>query len=129
LTHQQVDGLARKSRYPVVVAFLAYTGLRSGEATGLRVKDFDPLRRRVNVDNNAVTVGSAIIEGSPKDSESRSLPYPAFLDLALKAQARDKHPRQLLLGNGWTHMPLPHSKSGWLLRAVGKVHASDPSFP
>jgi integrase len=129
LTHEQVDLLARESRYPVVVSFLAYTGLRWGEATGLRVKDLDVQRRRVYVDNNAVMVGSTIIEGSPKDNESRSVPYPAFLAPALNEQAKDKTARQLLLGDGRHHLPLPHSKYGWFARAVARIRESDSAFP
>ena len=37
---------------------LAYTGLRWGEAVGLRVRDLDMLRRRATVSENAVQVGA-----------------------------------------------------------------------
>ena len=49
LTHQQVQTLAQESAHPDLVLFLAYTGLRWGEATGLRVRHVDALRRRVSV--------------------------------------------------------------------------------
>jgi integrase len=119
LTHEQVERLARESSHPTVVSFLA----------GLRVRDLDAQRRRIYVDNNAVMVGSTIIEGSPKDSESRSVPFPAFLEHALADQARDKEPKQLLLGDGRAHMPLPHSKNGWFARAVARIRRTDATFP
>ena len=50
LTHAQVSALADAvDRQPEVVRLLAYTGLRWGEMAALRVRDFDMLRRRVNV--------------------------------------------------------------------------------
>ncbi|WP_306418471.1 Arm DNA-binding domain-containing protein [Arthrobacter glacialis] len=57
LTHEQVHALAMTSKYPTLVLVLAYCGLRWGEAVGLRVKDLDMLRRRINVTENAVEVG------------------------------------------------------------------------
>ena len=44
LSHEQVAALARESKHPELVIFLAYTGLRWGEATGLRVKNVDTPR-------------------------------------------------------------------------------------
>ncbi len=38
LTHAQVELLATKATEPTLVRFLAYTGLRWGEATGLRIR-------------------------------------------------------------------------------------------
>ena len=50
LTHQQVAELASAAgAYEGLVLLLAYTGLRWGEAIGLRVRDLDMLRRRASV--------------------------------------------------------------------------------
>src|SRR5690606_35878920 len=49
LTHTQVHLLATQALYPDLVYFLAYTGLRWGEATGLRVRDVQLDRRRLTV--------------------------------------------------------------------------------
>ena len=58
LTHQQVAELAAASgTYEGLVLLMAYTGLRWGEAIGLRVRDLDMLRRRATVSENAVQVG------------------------------------------------------------------------
>ena len=55
LSHGQVELLASHSgQHATLVRFLAYTGLRWGEATGLRVRHLDTLRRRLNVEENAV---------------------------------------------------------------------------
>lgn len=52
LSHEQVRALAAASKYPGLVLVLAYCGIRWGEATALRVKHLDMLRRRLNVRNS-----------------------------------------------------------------------------
>lgn len=125
LTHQQVRDLAEASRYPDLVLFLAYTGLRWGEATGLRVKHVDTERRRVSVEENAVMVGSVIIVGTPKTHELRSVPYPAFLSPAINAAMSGKSRDDLLWGDGKLHMRLPNSRDGWFAAAVKRVRQAD----
>lgn len=66
------------------------TGLRWGEATGLRVEHVDSKRRRVRVEENAVLVGSHVGVGTPKTRERRVVPYPVFLDEAIRRATRDK---------------------------------------
>jgi len=67
LTHDRVDTLATASKHHrTMVLFLAYTGLRWGEAVGLRVQFVDFDRRRVLVEENAVNVAGTIIPGTPK---------------------------------------------------------------
>ena len=54
-----------------LVLTLAYTGLRWGEAVGMRVRDLDMLRHRAAVVENAVQVGAA--HGScrnPQDAQA-----------------------------------------------------------
>ena len=58
---------------------LTHTGLRWGEAIGLRVSDLNLLRRRINVTVNAVEVGGAIEVGTPKTHKRRSVSFPTFL--------------------------------------------------
>ncbi len=60
LSHSQAERLAEASRYPDMIRFLAYTGLRWGEATGLRVSHVDLRRRRVLVEENAVVVNGRV---------------------------------------------------------------------
>ena len=80
LTHDEVwqlaDAAGDKS---TLILLLSYTGLRWGEAAGLRVKDIDMLRRRINVVVNAVEIGPIIEVGTPKTHKRRSVPFPRFM--------------------------------------------------
>lgn len=125
LSHAQVQKLADASTYPTLVLFLAYTGLRWGEATGLRVKHVDALRRRVSVEENAVMVGTVIHVGTPKTHETRSVPYPAFLALPIAKLCEGKARDDLLFGDGKLHMRLPNSRDGWFAAAVRRVESED----
>ncbi|MDQ1217977.1 tyrosine-type recombinase/integrase [Microbacterium arborescens] len=121
LTHHQVAALATASAHPTLVTFLAYTGLRWGEATALRVRHVDALRRRVSVEENAVMVGTVIHVGTPKTHETRSVPYPAFLALPIGKLCEGKGRDDLLFGDGRMHMRLPNSRDGWFAAAVRRV--------
>jgi integrase len=130
LTHEQVDLLATKAGdYGTLVLFLAYTGLRWGEVTALRVSNFDSLRRRVNVTRNAVMVGGTIVEGTPKSHESRSVPFPAFLSEPLAKLCEGKSRDDLLFGNGETFLRPPDVRNGWWVRALTVARELDPTFP
>lgn len=129
LTHKQVEQLAKQAAYGDYVRFLAYTGLRRGEASGLRVKDVNPVKRRLRIEENAVVISGVINVGTPKNHEQREVPYPAFLDQAIEAAMQDKTPDQLLWGNGIEHQLTGESKDGWFSGAVKRCQAADPSFP
>lgn len=88
---------------------LAYTGLRWGEATGLRVSSVNALRRRLEIRENAVAVGGRIIVGTPKTHETRSVPYPASLAALIVAECEVKRPDDLVFGTGHAHMIAPKS--------------------
>lgn len=129
LTHRQVEAVASQAQFPEIILFLAYTGLRWGEATGLRVRDVDPLRRRVHVQENAVMVNGAIHTGTPKTHATRSVPYPDFLDPAIRAATRGKSFDQLVFGKGDEHLRLPNSQDGWFAAAVRRAQKIDPDLP
>lgn len=129
LSHAQVDQLAADASYPEVVYFLAYTGLRWGEATALRIADVDFSRRRVHVQENAVMVNGTVHTGTPKTHVTRSVPYPDFLGRELQLLARDRGPSQLLFGDGVNHLRLPNSQDGWFAKAVKRARAKDETFP
>lgn len=125
LTHQQVTRLAEASAHPDLVYFLAYTGLRWGEATGLRLKHVNLAKRRVQVEENAVMVGTVIEVGTPKTHEIRFVPYPQFLAPAVEARVTGKREGDLLFGDGKLHMRLPNSRDGWFAAAVRRLVNAD----
>ncbi len=123
LSHAQVVTLAAEAKHPELIVFLAYTGLRWGEATGLRVKHVDVVRRRVNVEENAVEVGSIIEIGTPKTHEKRQVRYPAFLAETVAGLARGKGREDLLFGDGRLHLRRPKATTGWFNSAVRVAQA------
>ncbi|MFB8145997.1 tyrosine-type recombinase/integrase [Microbacterium sp. NPDC056003] len=129
LTHRQVSELAQHARYPEVIYFLAYTGLRWGEATGLRVRDVDLNRRRVTVYENAVLVNGQMHVGSPKTHASRAVRYPEFLDPVIRPLLAGKDSMNLLFGDGTDYLRLPNSRDGWFAKAVKRAQRDDPTFP
>lgn len=129
LTHQQVDALAHRSAQPAMVYFLAYTGLRWGEATALRCEHIEQRRDRVLVRENAVMVNGAVHLGTPKTHKARSVPVPPFLMTVLRTMAATRHPDEFLFGDGDEPMRLPNSEAGWFAGAVKRAMADDPTFP
>tara|TARA_R100001126_G_scaffold24370_5_gene12773 strand:- start:41898 stop:43019 length:1122 start_codon:yes stop_codon:yes gene_type:complete len=130
LTAAQVELLAGHSgdRATLVLA-LAYTGLRWGEAIALRVSSFDALRRRLLIEENAVTVGSVFHVGTPKTHERRSVPFPKFLAEPLSEACQGKSREQLLFGDGIAYLPKPNTNHGWFRRAIEGARAVDRDFP
>jgi integrase len=97
LDHDQVDRLAEAcGRYALLVRFLAYTGLRWGEVSALRVSRLDLLRRRVTVAVAFTEVRGELIEGTPKNHQRRSVPIPRFLVDELAAHVAGKRPTDLV---------------------------------
>ena len=129
LTHAQVSRPAGHARHPGLVYLLAYTGLRWGEATALRVGDVDPDRRRVHVQENAVSVNGTIHVGSPKTHRTRSVAYPGFVAPFVDRAIAGRDPGALLFGNGSEHLALPNSQDGWFAAAVRRAQTDEPGFP
>ena len=130
LTHAQVQALASESGpHSILVLLLAYTGLRWGEATGLRVRHLNALKRRVQVEENAVLVGREIHVGTPKSHASRSVPFPRALSEPLAVQMDGKGRDAILFGDGANYLRLPHNEHGWFANAVARCRAADADFP
>ncbi|MGV8851725.1 MAG: tyrosine-type recombinase/integrase [Rhodoglobus sp.] len=130
LRHEQVQLLADCApKHFALILTLAYTGLRWGEATALRVSDLDMLRRRLSVRLNAVNVGGSIIVGTPKSHASRSVPFPEFLTEPLAKQCEGKGRDQLVFGDGVSHVRQPDARRGWWVSAVRDARAADADFP
>lgn len=122
LSHDDVSRLADASKYPLLIRALAYCGLRWSEATALRIKDVDPVKRRLSIEQNAVRVDGKIYVGTPKSHERRTVPYPAFLSEAIEAACAGKHSEDLLFPdkNGYYMRP-PHTglnRVSWMDQAV-----------
>jgi integrase len=103
LSHDQVHELAAASKYPGLVLVLAYCGIRWGEATALKVKHLDMLRRRLMIEENAVQVGSVIEVGTPKNHKKRTVPFPRFLSEQLARQCEGKGREDLLFPDEHGH--------------------------
>ena len=80
LSPDDVHRLADECGEPwTVVLVVAYCGIRWGEAVGLRVRDVQFLRRRLNVNENAVQLGVNHAVGPTKGKKDRSVPVPEFV--------------------------------------------------
>jgi integrase len=125
LTHEQVWKLAGASGdNAAIVLLLAYTGLRWGEATALRLKHLNTLRRRLNITENAVTYGPVAFVGTPKSHEARSVPYPRFLSEPIALLCEGKQPGDLVLGDGLVHLRRPNTsqnQTSWFIRALARA--------
>ncbi|MCU1535369.1 MAG: site-specific integrase [Glaciihabitans sp.] len=130
LTHEQVQLLTDEAgSHGALILFLAYTGLRWGEAVGLRINSLDMSRRRVLVRENAVNVGGVIIPGTPKSHEARSVPFPPFLAEQLARLCEGKTHGGLVFGDGLNYLPTPTYKDGWFAGARKRAIEVDATFP
>lgn len=109
LSPDQVDKLAGfvGETWRPLVMFAAYTGLRSGELAGLRV-------RRLNLDALSVTVaetvgdvGGHLHTGGTKTRQVRTVPIPSLLVEMMRTQVQGKAPDDYVFGVGAT--PLRHN--------------------
>ncbi|WP_232832901.1 tyrosine-type recombinase/integrase [Curtobacterium sp. YC1] len=67
--------------------------------------------------------------GSVKSHERRSVGFPDFLDSAVAAACRDKHPDDRLWSSSAGGFLRPgHSSQGWFTKAVQRTMAADASF-
>lgn len=125
LTHQQVHAFAGAVEDPAkgtLILVLAYCGLRWGEAIGLRVRDLNMLRRRINVNRSATEVEGVIRVGTPKNWEQRSVPFPAVLAPAIARLCESKGPDDLVFaeeGGSFFRRPrTTHGAGSWFGRAL-----------
>ncbi|QCQ17182.1 tyrosine-type recombinase/integrase [Microbacterium sp. RG1] len=129
LSHRQVECLAEESMYPDFVRFLAYTGLRWGEAIGLQVEHVDLRKRRLNIEVNAVFVNGHVVVGTPKPHERRSVVYPSFLDGALARATRGKRSGELVWpSEAGGYLAPGNAVSGWFAGASKRARAADAAL-
>jgi integrase len=105
---------------------LAYTGLRWGEATALRVCVIDFDRRRIDVRRAFSDIGGRVILGTPKSHQSRTVPVPRFIIIDLAAAVDGKRPDDLVFTMpGGTVMPLSNWRRVTLVPARHRAALSD----
>lgn len=109
LTHAEVAKLASEvGKYSLFIRTLAYTGMRWGEAIAIRVRDFDPVRRRLRVHRAYADLAGKLVEGTPKSHQARDVPVPPSLCDELTSLVEGRKPDDLIFtaaGGG----PLRHS--------------------
>ncbi|MCV7250312.1 site-specific integrase [Mycobacterium koreense] len=98
LSHDQTWALADTidPRYRTLVLFLAYTGLRFGEAAALEVHDLNLLRRQVHVRQQVTEVGGRLTWTPTKGKQARHVPLPKFLIEPLSVQCQNKKREDLV---------------------------------
>lgn len=129
LSHAQVEALALTSRHPDLVLFLAYTGLRWGECTALRVRNLDVTTRRINIREAVAEVNGKAVLGSVKSHEKRTVAYPRFLDAAVKDACHGKGQEDRLWASEEGGYLRPgNAVSGWFAGAVRRAQDADKTF-
>lgn len=99
LTPAQVEALAvamaeRREHYALIVRMAAYTGLRSGELAGLRIRDVNLFRNTVEVRRTVRRAkGGGWVASSPKTGKGRDVPLLPRLAAELRVYL-DAHPNR-----------------------------------
>lgn len=123
LSAEDVRRLADEAaEHRALVLLLAYCGLRWGEAIGLRLIDVEFLRRRLNVSENAVQLGTKHAVGPTKGRHARSVPVPEFVLNELSRQCGGKAPGDLVFpSRDGGYLQRPKSSTGWFQAAVKRA--------
>lgn len=131
LNVDQLYRLAMESgRYGSLILLLGTAGLRWGEAAALKVGDIDFLRRRIELHENAVTVGSQTHVGTLKSGHHRTVALSGFVVDELSATCAGKARGELIWpGRDGGYLGPPSSVRSWLAGAVDRCQAADPMFP
>jgi integrase len=127
LTHARALALADEAgRGRLLILLLAYTGLRWGEATALRVCDIDLDRRRVDVRRAFSDVGGRVILGTPKSHQYRTVPLPRFLAVELATAVVGKHADELVFtAPGGSVLRLPNWRRSVFIPARRRAGLND----
>jgi integrase len=116
--------------YADVIAFLAYTGLRWGEMAALHVGRVDLNRRGLEVAEAVTEPRAALIFGTTKTHERRSVPYPRLLDELLRARCAEKQPGDLVFtGPDGGVVRSSNFRYRWFDPALSRMGVADPGFP
>lgn len=131
LTHGQVRTLAEEcGEQGDVVLFLAYTGLRWGEMAGLRINRVDFARRRIDVARAVSEPRGALVWGTPKNHERRSVPFPDLLTAALEARCAGRGPENVVFtGADGGILRAGNFRNRVFNAAVARCMEKDDTFP
>jgi integrase len=89
-------------RWAPMWRLIATTGIRRGEALGLRWRDVDLERGTVTITNQRTVAGGSIVEGPPKTASGRrTISLDSGTLAALKAWRRLQAGERLAMGAGW----------------------------
>ena len=75
---------AQNPRIELLILTMAFTGLRFGEVTALRVRDINILHSRIHVTRAVQDVAGHLSFGPPKSGQARQVPLPDMLKELLK---------------------------------------------
>jgi integrase len=102
-----LDGTRNNSRHGTAYLLLATTGLRRGEALGLRWRDLDLDAGRASIRQTVIAIKHTAVFGTPKTAKGRRT---VTLDAGTVAALREHRKRQaaerLQMGAGWTDADL-----------------------
>jgi integrase len=83
------------------------------------------LRRRLNVNENAVQLGVSHAVGPTRGREARSVPVPAFVLDELSVQCAGKAPDDPMFAGPRGYLPRPKSDGGWFASAVQRAKVQE----
>lgn len=132
LTVSQVEALAEAcGEYRPLIRLLAYTGLRWGEATALRVDAVDRNRRRLAIfRNDEKTETGVLVDGTTKSRKGRTVSFVQQLDEVVRDATDGKRSDARLFTSpeGKVLRGSNFSRRVWK-DALKAVRVADPTFP
>jgi len=106
-----LDGARSTDRYWAAYLLLATTGMRRGEALGLRWADLDLMASRAAIRQTVVTVNHDVRFGTPKTAKGRRTVTLDVVTLAaLREHRKVQAAERLLVGAGWRDHDLVFAK-------------------
>ncbi|EPD85150.1 hypothetical protein HMPREF1529_01765 [Microbacterium sp. oral taxon 186 str. F0373] len=128
LSHGRVATLAACSGHPTMVLTLGYTGLRGGEATALRVRSVNRLRRLSVIEEERGLSRLRDPRRYTNDAQEALGPYPERLAPMMEQAWAGKGAERLYFGADIHHMRRSGSQD-WFANAVQRAQTVDPSIP
>jgi integrase len=93
----------RSNRYSAAYLLLATTGLRRGEALGLRWQDLDLDASRASIRQTVIVIKHTVMIGTPKTAKGRrTVTLDSGTVTALREHRKRQAAERLLMGAGWT---------------------------